>query len=105
MAVTKKTKIRRFIPLAKVLGVCLAFPLLLSGCMTPSPEDDYVAAVLAEAMQDYGPVGEMPPVAKVEKPAEKAVSVQQPVAISIPAQTFVSVTPGGTVSEIGRAHV
>ena len=105
MAVTNKTKSGRFIPLAKALGVCLALPFLLSGCMTTSSEDDYVAAVLAEAMQDYGPVGEMPPVAKAEKPAEQTVSVQQPVAISIPAQTSVSVTPGGTVSVVPATFV
>ncbi len=85
--------------MVKNLSVCLALGLALSGCMTSSPEDDYVAAVLAEAMQDYGAVGEMPPV-EVVPPVGQTVSIPQPPPVSIAAPTTVSVSGGGTVSMV-----
>lgn len=97
--VKKKIKSGRLIPQVSTLGVCLALCLLLSGCITSSPEDDYVASVLAEAMQEYGAVGEMPPV-EPSSPVNQPVSVSPPPPISIPAQTSVSVSPGGTVSVV-----
>ncbi len=83
----------------KNLSVCLALGLILSGCVTSSPEDDYVAAVLAEAMQDYGAVGEMPPV-EVVPPVGQTVSIPQLPPVSIAAPTTVSVSGGGTVSMV-----
>jgi len=86
----------RFISWVKTLGVCLALSFLLSGCATSSPEDDYVAAVLAEAMQDYGAVGQMPPVEAGTPPAQ-AVSMK-PSSVPVPSAQVTSVPSGGTVS-------
>ncbi len=89
--------IGRFIPWLKVLGVCLVLPFVFSGCLTTSSEDDYVAAVLAEAMQDYGAVGELPPVEKT-RPVAQSVSMTQSSAVSVPAPSVVSAPVGGAVS-------
>lgn len=98
MAVVKQqTKSGRFVPLVKALAFCLVLCVPLSGCITSSPEDDYVAAVLAEAMKDYGALGEIPPV-EPSRPQERTVSSVPAPAVSIPAQTAVSMSPGGTVS-------
>lgn len=83
---------------------------LLSGCLTTSSEDDYVANVLAEAANEFppesvavavdvapvSPVPEAvsvttPPVVQVTAPA--AVSVAVPAAVSVLVPVAVSVTP------------
>lgn len=105
--VKQKIKSGRFVSLAKSLTLCLVLCVPLSGCLTSSPEDDYVAAVLAEAMKDYGAVGEMPPVDPASS-QERTVSSSPAPAVSIPSQTAVSVSPGGTVSLVpyrGETHV
>lgn len=104
-AVTKILQIRQFISLLKTQSVCLALVFMFSGCLTSSPEDDYVAGILAEAVQNYGPVGEMPssPVGNDVGHAESisqplATSVSAPLATSVSAPSLVSVPAGTTVS-------
>jgi protein involved in polysaccharide export with SLBB domain len=96
-AITRNIKNGRIVPLFNTLGACLAFCMLLSGCVTSTPEDDYVASVLAEAMQEYGALGSIP-AAEAQRPPSQAVSLPQPAPVSIAAPSTVSVSAGGTVS-------
>ncbi len=95
--IAKNIKSVRFFPFAKVFGLCLAMVLLLSGCLTTTPEDDYVAAVLAEAMQEYGAVGTMPAVEAAPLVAYPT-SIQESSTVSVSAPPPVSVSAGRTVS-------
>jgi protein involved in polysaccharide export with SLBB domain len=96
-AITQNIKNGRIIAMFSKLGVGLAFCLLFSGCVTSSLEDDYVANVLAEAMQDYGAVGTLP-APTAEPPPLQGVSLPQPGAVSMTVPSSVSVPAGGTVS-------
>ncbi|MEI6166906.1 MAG: polysaccharide biosynthesis/export family protein [bacterium] len=71
--------------------------MLLSGCVTSTPEDDYVASVLAEAMQEYGAVGSIPS-AETQRPPSQTVSLPQSAPVSVVAPASVSIPAGGTVS-------
>lgn len=103
-AITRNIQNGRIFPLFNTLGACLAFCMLLSGCVTSTPEDDYVASVLAEAMQEYGAVGSVPP-AEAQRPPNQTVSLPQPAPVSIAAPSAVSVSAGGTVSVAQPAPV
>ncbi len=72
------------------IGLVLGFAVLLTGCATTKPEDDYVASVIAEAIRESG---------GAEEPAvfSRQVEVRRaPLAVQGPA--VVSVTGGGAVS-------
>lgn len=98
MALIKHSKRGDVLTFSKGVGCLLVFSfLLLSGCVTSSPEDDYVSGILADAMQDSIPAGEMPVLVEASQPVAP-VSVKPPPSVSIPAPMAVSVSPGGTVS-------
>lgn len=77
--------------------------LLTSGCVTSSPEDDYVAGVLAEAMQNSAsgsglsdPIRAAPSPVSVAQPPP--VSIAQPPSVSVAPAVSVSAAPVSTVS-------
>lgn len=77
---------------------------LMSGCLTSSSEDDYVANVLAEAAQEF-PLesAPLPVVREPVSPPPPAVSVPVPPVISVPASPAVSVSIPATVSVVKPA--
>jgi len=81
-AIMERFKSGRNVHLFKALGMFLAFPLLFSGCATSSPDDDYVASVLAEAMQD-GALSQSATVEPVKAPAYQ-IPIHRPASVSIP---------------------
>lgn len=91
-----------------VLSLFALFLLLVSGCITSSPEDDYVAEVLAEAMQGSGDLQEVT-VQSVDWPlktsAPAPVSIAQPPPISIPQPPPVSIVQPTSVSVAPAAAV
>ena len=85
-----------------LLFCCVA----LTGCITTSPEDDYVANVLAEAAQEFPPEAALPapvtgsgktnavaPVVSIAKPPETVSIARAPAAVSVPAHVSVSAPP------------
>lgn len=99
--------------MTKLLLMALSCAMLTSGCLTSSSEDDYVAGVLAEAMQEFPPEmvlsGSAPnavepvivsaPVGEtVPAPVVAPVSIPAPVTVSVPASTMVSAPVGATVA-------
>ena len=95
-AIMESFKRGRFIHFVKALGVTLAFSFLLSGCATSSPDDDYVASVLAEAMQD-GSAGNMQSDETGVAPV-KAEGVRAPVSIATPPVSVSIAKPPASVS-------
>ena len=94
--------------------------MLVSGCVTTSPEDDYVAGVLAEAMRDSAvdsgapvagvpsratprpvSIAQPPPVSIAQPPP---VSIAQPPSLSVQPAVTVSATPAPTVSVSQRTQ-
>ena len=104
-AITRNIKNGRIMPLFNTLGAFLALCLLCSGCVTSTPEDDYVASVLAEAMEEYGPVGTEIPAAAVKPPLSQVISLPQATPVSVSAPSTVSIPAGGTVSVVQPAAV
>jgi protein involved in polysaccharide export with SLBB domain len=75
--------------------VCL---VMVSGCVTASPEDDYVAKVLAEAMDEF-PAESFTAVAGAPVPTKAGpVSIPQPPAVSVAQPPTVSIAQPPTVS-------
>ena len=105
--------------LASLMAMTLVCGLLTSGCLTTSSEDDYVAGVLAEAIQEFPPesvlsananvpeaVSALPvepaattPVATMSAPAAEIVSAPVPAApVVASAGQTISATPGAPVT-------
>lgn len=103
----------------QLCGMAFCCAVLMSGCITSSSEDDYVAGVLAEAMQEFPPgdAASVPVVKSVvQAPAPDPVSgsasaarVAAPVSVAAPSVVSVPVAAqpatGETPSKPGSAAV
>jgi protein involved in polysaccharide export with SLBB domain len=94
----------RFLFIPTFLCILVVGLLLTSGCVTSSPEDDYVAGVLAEAMQNSAsgpglsaPVRAAPSPVSVAQPPSVSIA-QPPPSVSVAPAVSVSAAPGATVS-------
>jgi protein involved in polysaccharide export with SLBB domain len=90
--------------------LCLAFAglFLASGCVTSSPEDDYVSGILAEAMRSSA-VGGATPVQAAPAPVSvtqaSPVSIARPASVSIAPAVVVSAAPVSVVSVPSKPEV
>lgn len=86
-------------------AIAVGCAVLLSGCVTSSTEDDYVAGVLAEAMQEFPPADmASAPVVKVVAPAPATSPVSAPVSsapasLAVPSVVSVPVAAQPAVGE------
>lgn len=105
------TELGNILSKLKIAALVMGCAFMFSGCITSSSEDDYIAGVLAEAMQEYPPEGvtSAPPAAPavVSTPIPETtsapvvsppVTIPAPVVVSIPPPQAVSATPGPVVS-------
>jgi protein involved in polysaccharide export with SLBB domain len=78
--------------------------MMVSGCVTSSSEDDYVAGILAEAMRESAVDSSSPGTSVPSRATPQTVSIAQPPSLAVQPATTVSATPAPTVSVPQRAE-